>query len=236
MPGENFSCVGCHEEKNSAPLASTGARRAQAMLAGTEELVPFHGDKGGFSYEKHVQPVLDKHCISCHSNDSKNEKAKAFVLTKEPMVRDTQAKKKWALSYYNLTKARPGPDPSKYNMNGSVWKRHGAAKADEPNKYISYYTRFELMGAQAPYRAGSIVSPMIQMLEKGHHKVKLSQADFDKLHAWIDLNIPYSGSYDESNIWSGTEKKWYAERVNKRKRNEDIEKENINQFIKDGQP
>ena len=46
-----------------------------------------------------------------------------------------------------------------------------------------------------PYAHGSHPSKLIQMLRKGHHEVKLSQPEFVKLVTWVDLNLPYYGSY-----------------------------------------
>ena len=46
-----------------------------------------------------------------------------------------------------------------------------------------------------PYAHGSHPSKLIQMLRHGHHEVKLSQTDLVKLVTWVDLNLPYYGSY-----------------------------------------
>jgi len=40
-------------------------------------------------------------------------------------------------------------------------------------------------------------SELIQMLKKGHHNVKLSPEQWDRLFTWIDLNVPYWGSWSE---------------------------------------
>ncbi len=42
---------------------------------------------------------------------------------------------------------------------------------------------------------GAIASRLIEMLEKGHHEVKLPAADWDRLVTWVDLNAPYYGTY-----------------------------------------
>ncbi len=39
-------------------------------------------------------------------------------------------------------------------------------------------------------------SPLLQMLEKGHHGVKLSAADLLKFHEWGDLNVPFFGKWN----------------------------------------
>ena len=76
MPGEIYSCVGCHEDNNTVPPAS--ATVTEAAKAGVEKLRPdvWQTEKGydpyktkeGFSYLEEVQPILDAKCISCHNN------------------------------------------------------------------------------------------------------------------------------------------------------------------------
>ena len=63
--------------------------------------------------------------------------------------------------------------------------------------------------------------------------MNLSIEEWDKLCAWIDLNIPYCGSYDEAWIGGGARTK---DRLKERQRNEAIEDRNIAQYIRDGQP
>jgi len=64
MPGERQSCVGCHEPRTvTAPVA----RRIAFRRAPSEIKPPPWGKPGPVSFVKHVQPVLDKHCVKCHS-------------------------------------------------------------------------------------------------------------------------------------------------------------------------
>ena len=65
QPGETFSCIGCHEDKNS--IAARGSS-SMAMKAGPQELTPFYGPARWFSFTKEIQPILDKHCVKCHDN------------------------------------------------------------------------------------------------------------------------------------------------------------------------
>jgi len=62
MPGEIVSCVGCHEKQNSAP----SNRRTIASRQTPAEISLWHGPVRGFSFQREVQPVLDKYCVSCH--------------------------------------------------------------------------------------------------------------------------------------------------------------------------
>ena len=66
MPGEQRSCVGCHEPRRQAPVISS---RPIAMNHPAKAPSPQPGDTGPrmVHYESDVQPILDKHCIGCHS-------------------------------------------------------------------------------------------------------------------------------------------------------------------------
>jgi hypothetical protein len=77
QPGEAFSCVGCHESKNTAPPVR---RISTAMRAGPQQLTPFYGPARGFSFRREIQPILDKHCIRCH-DDRKGVAGPPLVAT-----------------------------------------------------------------------------------------------------------------------------------------------------------
>jgi len=68
-PGETRSCVGCHEKANSLPLdkGSVIAMAKPPVMPG-----PQPGDSTGqqvIHFPSYVQPVLDRHCVSCHGPD-----------------------------------------------------------------------------------------------------------------------------------------------------------------------
>ena len=67
QPGEVVSCVGCHDRQNTAPPArgTIASRRAPSTLK------PWYGPARPFAFVNEVQPVLDRHCVSCH--DGKTE-------------------------------------------------------------------------------------------------------------------------------------------------------------------
>ncbi len=62
MPGEHASCVGCHESVNSG----LPAKPSIAMLRAPSEITPWNGPARPFSFNREVQPVLDKSCVGCH--------------------------------------------------------------------------------------------------------------------------------------------------------------------------
>jgi hypothetical protein len=66
-PGETRSCIGCHEQRRWAPPR----RQALALTRPADRLSPQPGETApkAIYYPTDVQPILDKHCISCHNAD-----------------------------------------------------------------------------------------------------------------------------------------------------------------------
>ena len=67
-------------------------------------------------------------------------------------------------------------------------------------------------------------SDLVQMLQKGHHNVKLDAEAWDRLITWIDLNVPALGTWKEvGNIPKDFEKRRYELRKEYAGIDEDIE-------------
>lgn len=64
QPGENASCIGCHEPRASAPVARAAARVLKRLPF---DITPGPDGSRPLSFPLLVQPVLDKHCVACHS-------------------------------------------------------------------------------------------------------------------------------------------------------------------------
>ncbi|MFR9620418.1 MAG: hypothetical protein SNH63_04250 [Rikenellaceae bacterium] len=67
MPGEVNGCIGCHEDRLSVPVPTA---RPEALKKAPVKLTLFDGrNPHTFSYMEEVQPIWDKHCVSCHDFD-----------------------------------------------------------------------------------------------------------------------------------------------------------------------
>jgi hydrazine synthase alpha subunit-like protein len=99
QPGETFSCVGCHENKNSAP--STTGKMTMAMRAGPQSLQPSHGSTQGFSFPKLVQPILDRVCVDCHSR-KKMSAGESSISLEGTAALDQASLKYWSDAYKTL--------------------------------------------------------------------------------------------------------------------------------------
>jgi len=78
-PKQNLGCVGCHEPREVTPPAERNpplaARRDPSKLKpGPEGSWPLR-------FDRLVQPVLEKHCVSCHSPGAADGKSARFDLT-----------------------------------------------------------------------------------------------------------------------------------------------------------
>ncbi len=71
MPGEYQGCTGCHEERASAPRPYPVAG---AVSASRRRPSPIDAADRAFDvpdFPRHVQPVLDRHCVRCHNPDDR---------------------------------------------------------------------------------------------------------------------------------------------------------------------
>lgn len=67
QPGEQRSCIGCHDARSAAPPPHAAGALTRPALA----LEPPPWGPVPFDFERVVQPILDHHCVRCH--DTKSE-------------------------------------------------------------------------------------------------------------------------------------------------------------------
>ena len=93
QPGEQSGCVGCHEHRMQTSTPNTPSL---AMQRAPSPIVPGPDGSRPLSYPLLVQPVLDRHCVSCHGATAK-DKGGGIALTGEP-------EKQFTKSYNELIK------------------------------------------------------------------------------------------------------------------------------------
>jgi formylglycine-generating enzyme required for sulfatase activity len=152
----------------------------------------------GFSFAREVQPVLDKHCVSCH-NGQPGDDGKTLVD-----LRGDQ----------NALVVFKGGDP-----RGQVV--HDTPKEKLLGKYggvfePSYLTLRSLVRAagfesdlhQLPaMEFHADTTELVQMLRKGHYGVNLDDEAWDRLVTWIDLNAPCHGTWAETTRIQGDQQR-----------------------------
>jgi hypothetical protein len=167
MPGENNTCMGCHESKLQAvpPLTYTPI----ALKRGPVPLDSFYGPARGFSFLKEIQPILDAKCVSCHNASLPNgidlSAGSSSIINRS-----------CSRAYTNLVQSQ---------------------NDDYRGTYVWWQSAEDSPLLQPPYRTGSCRSPLISLLDSGHNDVVMTKEEMDKIRCWIDLGVPSAGDYTE---------------------------------------
>ncbi len=67
QPGETVGCIGCHEPRENA-LAAKPRKPLMALLREPSRIEPIADAPQIFDYPRDIQPILDRHCLSCHDH------------------------------------------------------------------------------------------------------------------------------------------------------------------------
>jgi hypothetical protein len=166
QPGEERSCIGCHEHRNRAPAG----RHVSAMDGPPARLRPQPGEVAPrpLHYPTDVQPIFDRHCVSCHSAkkadgglDLGGEMTELFCRSYESIIQK---------DLVGYIQEFIGPKPEGADAMGYA-------------------------PSVGPYTYGSHKSKLISALRVKHYDVKLSREEMVRLVTWVDANAPYYGSY-----------------------------------------
>ena len=188
MPGERRSCIGCHETPNQDLPAAQPAPLALSRPPSTPSAQP--GESAGmklFDYDRQIQPVWDRHCVSCHGEEDPDG---GLNLTGTPDG-------VYSVSYNNLIKLSQGPN----QLLGNRAPRN----EDIGSAGIEY---------MPPYALGALTSPLAALFSDGritlqdpqlqtwvdsqkeaHREVQLSDTEFLQIANWLDVNCQYHPSY-----------------------------------------
>ena len=224
MGGEMASCVGCHESKTEAylgaarPLRRT-ARRLKPVAGVEHPLIARFEREGilgsvsnylgvndvrsfetnapieGFSFTRRIQPILDRSCVACHSPGGR---AARVDLTATPVPR--------------RGKDEPGASPHRVFTRSYV-----TLTADgKPTALANWPLQESVPTLHKPYTSGSGASGLMECLELTHCGRELSADEKETVALWLDLAVPFCGSYLEGRLWTKEEELRYAHYQDKR--------------------
>ena len=184
QPGEVAACIGCHEPRTIAPrgLADFAQQNLPVPLGGAKrpagaglllalsrppsKIEPGPDGSKPLSYPILVQPVLDKHCVSCHGG---TKPAGGIVLTGQPQGRYTAS--------YNALAPR---------VSYSAWGRKG--KGSFPEVHSEPISRPGYFGARG--------SALLKTLLHSPTCARLAPDELDRLVTWMDANALFYGTFD----------------------------------------
>jgi hypothetical protein len=101
QPGQTFSCIGCHEPRNTSPPSEN----PMALARAPSQITPGPEGSWPLDYQALVGPVLEKHCVRCHKPGTDGEK---FELTPEKSYESLVAYGSPSLRDHVLTRYNEG--------------------------------------------------------------------------------------------------------------------------------
>ena len=163
--GEVQGCAGCHENKMSAaPLVKRPQGREPDVPVKEVEL----GYPGPISYVRSIQPIFDRHCISCHGLGAYKGPKKPYSLIGTNGVLNLLYEK-WSFKDGVLDK--PVRRSGKKMQIATAWCY---AETIESKAY-DYY---------------AAASPLTWRIKRGHGGARLSDEEWKTLILWLDSNVP----------------------------------------------
>jgi hypothetical protein len=169
-PGVTRTCIGCHEHKYSTPVSPTNLL---ALKREPTRPQPESWGSGFIDYPSRVQPVFDKHCVSCHGGE------KGFSGRLDLSGGWTEY---FTISYENLISRRETQLVA--HLISGIDCMNGTALFSVP--------------IRPPRFHGSGAAPLAKELVSGHKdRIKdLTRTERDLILAWIDTNGLFHGTWD----------------------------------------
>lgn len=118
--GETTGCIGCHENRRTAPLQAV-EKIPLALKRPPSRLKGWLGKPRLFNYAYEVQPVFDRHCVSCH--DYGQEAGETLVLAGDrTMTFNTSYNELWRKKYVGAIGAGPSDIQQPYSWGSHASK------------------------------------------------------------------------------------------------------------------
>lgn len=206
--GEERGCIGCHESRNVSPPIKTGSAGLALRRAPSIPEPPVWGNRNLPSFERHIQPIFERHCVSCHgaerpaggmeftsrrTDDYLQSYRTLFGVKYEETipVSNTDA---WRWRYPD----KPAPPVDK------AWYQQ-IEENKKPGQLVALANRFSGAEVTPTYAFGSARSRLIRSLldDPAHHDLDLPREDWIALVTWVDLNAPYFDSFSNKDTTGG---------------------------------
>jgi len=172
QPGEKRACAGCHETRGIAPRP--GSPPLAASLPPRALIPPPWGDRA-VSFLRDIQPILDRHCVKCHSG-----------LEPAGGLDFCGGLTDWSREYEKWWGLVPG-----YGFNRAFETILNAklVAVAEPNLQDSSVT--------PPFAYGAHQSKLLKTIDGTvhRHRVQLNADERLCLTMWMDANAPYHDGF-----------------------------------------
>ncbi len=159
-------------------------------------------------------------CIGCHEPPGEAPLGRPTIAAGKPPQRITPYRERVEGFSFNAeiqpvldaycNDCHDGNNPAVPDFKTKVIPR-ATPGANFSTAYHNFHRYFRRPGPEStglmlrPYEFHASTSEGVQLLEKGHHGVNLDEESWRRLYAWIDLNVPFHGSWLD--VYPGTNPK-----------------------------
>lgn len=171
MPGERVSCTGCHEDNRSSVKTKRTLADEKYFRGEIQKIRPVDSDgvrPWGFAAE--LGPVVQRRCAACHA---------------DPATAPLRAADQGGASATNALVCAE--------------RRFLMRTPEEAYRALHPYVRRpgpeSELAVFNPYEYHAETSPLVQILQRGHHGVVLDVDEWRRFYEWIDLNCPFWGTW-----------------------------------------
>ena len=176
MAGEMQGCIGCHESRDTTQpnrFHSLALRRRPSPLR-----LPEWGNAGVIDYVRVIQPILDRHCVRCHSGTAPD----GGVLLERRITRGSSTCR---TTISSCAANRPRSRPTCISVSPAICR------------WCNSTTCFPgSMQPSRPLTTGSLVSRLPELLRAYPLRIRgLGGAEMRRLYEWIDAMAPYYTTY-----------------------------------------
>jgi hypothetical protein len=184
QPKQTMACIGCHESRESAPMAS---QRPFALQREPSRLTPGPAGTWPLRYDQLVQPVLDKHCVSCHQPGAAGRSGGRETLGRKSASADSGA----------ALRASGSENEKAARLDLTAAKSYDSLLGfgGEDLKKLAFER-----GRSIPGECTAAKSKLLALLnpKKGHEGVRLPGEDLNRLITWMDLYAQKLGCFTDA--------------------------------------
>lgn len=174
QPNQTLSCVGCHESRDAAP--SVG-RVPMAAARAPSKLTPEPEGAWPMRFDMLVQPVLDKHCVSCHSPAAKAQQPHATDLAADSAIKAERAAK-----------------AAKFDLSPAHSYKNLLAYGDNDLRKLAHEKDRSVPG-QCPASQSKLLALLTR--DGGHEGLHLDADSRYRLAVWMDTYAQVLGSFSK---------------------------------------
>jgi len=147
--GEQTGCIGCHESRRSA-TPSLKTKMPIALRRPPGKLRGWYGKPRLFSYISEVQPVFDKHCVSCH--DYGKDAGKKLNLARDRTnTFNTSYNELWRKKYIKAIGAGPADIQQPFSWGSHASKLVKAIREGQKLNQAEFERIVTWIDLNAPY-------------------------------------------------------------------------------------